>query len=252
LIDKAFEDAKIKTKTSISWLNSTKSSWLRYSYEKNLSGEELYEYVRNAIELMKKYYPKYYLAGFTPEGYEVVKKAEEYELSKAVKRIWSEVENPPVLTKDVIEEWIKMAENGWDYDLIAIYYTLKAGKKYVPIFSYFLGEEPELWLSEETKEVVKEVSQEEGVEEETLEEEVKSLFLRRAEEWVKKARKDAKDTVAFLDYFDGEKIKVAVAWSTGVVYAEKKDWEEVRERLKEEVRELAIKLDKDNNLRLGR
>jgi len=275
IISKAFEDAGEYAESKVI------TSWLRYSYEKNLSGEELYDYVRNAVELMKKYH-FYRFSSFTPESYEVVKRAEEKGLRKTVERI-VKAGIPKDFDEDVIKEWIRLVEDGWDYDLIAIYYCGETGEKYVPIFSYnldFLSEKPSgrVWLSRETKEVVEEVSQEENVEAEALESEVKSQFLKRAYEWVKEAEEDRKKVIdtalkieekgrypfhvwkrlfvppktdAFLGYFDGEKVKVAVDWSSGVVYAEKKDWEDVRKWLKEEVEKIAKEMGRSNNNFMG-
>jgi len=257
-------------------------AWLKYSYEKKLSGENLYEEVKSAIELMKNYYDPHCYYDYTPEGYEIAKKAEEKGLRKVIKKI-KEEEKTSGTSRDhhkVFLEWlVKLSEGGWNEDLIVIFHTDKEGEKYVPIFSYNLGFS-NVRLSKEVKGIIAEISSEENVDEEELTEEVKKTFLKKASSWVKDVEEDRKRIIetalkirekgkypfhvwkrlfvppkedTFIGYFYNKKVKIAVGsdWA-GVVYADKEDWERVRERIKEEIREIARRLPKKNNLELER
>jgi len=236
-----------------SWFSIAKS-W--YKHFENVSPEEMYKELKKALELTKKYYTE--LCDFDVKGYELAKRAEELGLYNVVKRIRDAGE---FVDFNRLKTITKLKEEGLDDDLIVAYYTRRQGERFVPVFSFSAKMIPPLSIvglfSEDVKEVLKEVASEEGVDEKSLAEKVKELYYRKIGGWWGKHV-----NYSYVKHFyDVEFLKLAVVPKIisdrevvfyGVFYSEKENWDKVREKLKEEVRQVALEMQRESDNLLSR
>jgi len=208
-----FEELGIPVSSS-EWVNYLE--WLGWDEAEE---SEIYELLKKAINLMRKYYGDNFFS-YTPKGYDVCKIAEMH-------GVWEVLDGEKVTVDELIDLIDLVARKELKAEIVKWLIKKQKPAGYVEVF-FAQGTSGE--LSEETYEVVKEILREKGLHDE--EEEIR--------EFVKEC--------LWENFFEFEGVKgIEVAWANlpttgfkGIVYARTQDWESVKGEVKKVI-EKALK-----------